>query len=162
MLTKNVEHHFPDGALARALLTALQDENNAGVFVRVLDKPSKQLHQVPKFLLIVPADHVEQMSKKAALLLPSLARFNVETAPEIEFVGRSCTSWLEHKLPLVSVGALFPKFLGRNRLRGPSLHENILNLKLELVARNECHRSIIVDAKDGGLHSALADKEMGI
>jgi len=47
-----------------------------------LDKPRKQAHQVLKFLLVPPADHLTQMPQKATLLLPALAQFDVKALPD--------------------------------------------------------------------------------
>ena len=119
---RRFEHHLAEGALAGTLLAALEHDDNASMFVRVLYGPSEVANEILELLPVASADDLADMPKKPALLLPALARLDTEAPPQIVLVGSGRAGRLEDNDPFVPIGIFFPELFGRDRLAPTRCH----------------------------------------
>ena len=58
---KNPQHHDANRALAGALFAALENDDDLGVLIRVLDGPSEKTNNVLELRFVAPADNLKDM-----------------------------------------------------------------------------------------------------
>jgi hypothetical protein len=135
MGAENLQHYYTERTLAGALLGARENDDDLGVPIWILYRPSEPAHEIPKFLLVAATDDLPDMPEQTPLLLPASARFNAEPAPQIILGRVRCAFRFKDDRSLVTPLVFLPEFFGADWFvcAVGGLNEDMANFQLELI-----------------------------